>query len=143
MRQELCEVEPSSAKSECLPFSSIPHTTRLFTDVLTYSGNTPKFYPRSPLISEWAKGEAERISYPADRRQTVADILERQNRAFGSNAKTFENLQRFREGAAAVVTGQQVGLFGGPLFAILKALTAVSLARKAEEAGVPTVPVFW
>ncbi|MGZ4789200.1 MAG: bacillithiol biosynthesis cysteine-adding enzyme BshC, partial [Terriglobales bacterium] len=31
----------------------------------------------------------------------------------------------------------------GPLFAILKALTAVELARKAENAGVPCVPVFW
>jgi bacillithiol biosynthesis cysteine-adding enzyme BshC len=41
------------------------------------------------------------------------------------------------------VTGQQVGLFGGPLFSIFKALTAVKLADEATAAGVDCVPVFW
>lgn len=129
--------------SECLPFSNIPHSTRLFTDFLSYSGKTPDFYPNSPYLKEWAADEARKIVYPAQRRQAVADILERQNRSFGSSPKTHENLQKFRDGAATVVTGQQVGFFGGPLFAILKALTAVELAQKAEESGVPCVPVFW
>lgn len=130
-------------KSECLPFHNIPHSTRLFTDFLSYSGRTKDFYPRSPYISEWAADEAKLISYPVERRATVADILERQNRTFGSSTKTFENLQKFRSGASVVVTGQQVGLFGGPLYAILKALTAVALARKSESVGVSAVPVFW
>jgi bacillithiol biosynthesis cysteine-adding enzyme BshC len=129
--------------SECLPFSNIPHSTRLFTDFLSYSGQTHSFYRRSPYISEWAAEEAKSITYPDQRRRAVADILDRQNRAFGSSAKTLDNLQKFRDGATVVVTGQQVGLFGGPLFAILKALTAVELAQKAENAGVPCVPVFW
>ena len=68
----------------------------------------------------------------------VTAILEQQNRAFGVGEKTFANIQRLREGAVAVVTGQQVGLFGGPLFCILKALTAVIMAEKAG-----AVPVFW
>lgn len=129
--------------SECLPFTNIPHSSRLFTEFLVYSGKTPAFYPRSSRLTEWAADEAKQISYPTDRRTAVADILERQNRAFGSNQHTFENLKRFREGASVVVTGQQVGLFGGPLFSILKALTAVKLARQAEAAGIPCVPVFW
>lgn len=129
--------------SECLPFANIPHSTRLFTDYLCYSGRAREFYPRSPQISEWAAEEAKQISYPAERRGAVTATLERQNREFGSNQKTFENLKKLRDGAAVVVTGQQVGLFGGPLFSILKALTAVKLAQQAEEAGVPCVPVFW
>src|SRR6185369_7141760 len=68
----------------------------------------------------------------------VAAVLERQNREFGASEKTLANIRRLREGAPAMVTGQQVGLFGGPLFCILKALTAVSLA---EQSG--AVPVFW
>src|SRR6185369_9054980 len=50
----------------------------------------------------------------------------------------FANIQRLRDGAPAVVTGQQVGLFGGPLYCLLK---AVSAAIYAEKAG--AVPVFW
>jgi bacillithiol biosynthesis cysteine-adding enzyme BshC len=46
--------------------------------------------------------------------------------------------------AVAIVTGQQAGLFGGPLYTLLKAVTAVQLARTVErEHGVPAVPVFW
>ena len=70
-------------------------------------------------------------------------ILERQNKSWNASPQTLANLDRLRNGAAAVVTGQQVGLFGGPMFAIYKALTAVKLAEEATAAGVDAVPVFW
>ncbi|MFW5921638.1 MAG: bacillithiol biosynthesis cysteine-adding enzyme BshC [Polyangiales bacterium] len=48
------------------------------------------------------------------------------------------------EGTVMVVTGQQPGLFGGPLLAYLKAASAVTLARRVErEHGARCVPVFW
>ena len=47
-------------------------------------------------------------------------------------------------GAVAVVTGQQVGLFLGPLYSVYKAATAVACARALQaETGVRCVPVFW
>lgn len=46
--------------------------------------------------------------------------------------------------AVAVVTGQQAGAFGGPLYTLLKAITAIQLARRVStEHQVPAVPVFW
>ena len=130
-------------KAHCLPFSQIPHTTRLFADFLAYSSNVQPFYPRSPYFAEWMKEEAAKISYNDARRAQVAGVLERQNQSWGASAKTKSNLDRLRRGAAAVVTGQQVGLFGGPTFALYKALTAVKLADEASAAGVEAVPVFW
>jgi bacillithiol synthase len=130
--------ESPNVETECLPFSSIPHTTRLFDDYLHHFDRVKQFYARPPLSHDWWTDEIKKISYPAERRQAVAAILERQNREFGASEKTLENIERLRHGAAAVVTGQQVGLFGGPTFCILKALTAVLLAEKAG-----AVPMFW
>jgi bacillithiol synthase len=131
-------VESPTLETECLPFSSIPHTSPLFNDYLHAFDRVKRFYARPPLRQDWWADEVRKIEYPADRRQAVAAILERQNREFGAGEKTLANIQRLRDGAAAVVTGQQVGLFGGPLFCILKALTAIIMAEKAG-----AVPVFW
>ncbi len=129
--------------AQCLPFRQIPHSTRLFLDYLDHTPAVQPFYPRSANFLSWAADESARIKYPADRRKRVAEILERQNKSCGASAKTLENVARFRDGAFAVVTGQQVGLFGGPVFSIYKALTAVKLAQEASKRGLNCVPVFW
>jgi bacillithiol biosynthesis cysteine-adding enzyme BshC len=130
-------------KSECLPFSQIPHTARLFTDFLSDHSKVQQFYPRSAYFNQWLKDEASNLGYDSERRQRVSLILERQNQSWGASGKTMENIGRLGTGASALVTGQQVGLFGGPLFSIFKALTAVKLADQATRSGVDCVPVFW
>ena len=130
-------------KAQCLPFAQIPQTTRLFTDFLAYSSGARAFYPHSPYFSEWLKAEPSALSYDSARREAVSAILERQNKSWDASPQTFDNLARLRKGAAAIVTGQQVGLFGGPMFAIYKALTAVKMAEEARAAGVDAVPIFW
>lgn len=130
-------------KAQCLPFQQIPHSSRLFLDYLSYTPSVRGFYPRSPLFSEWIKDESQRVVYDPARRAKVSEILERQNRTWGASAKTLANIERLKRGALTAVTGQQVALFGGPLFSILKALTAVKLAEQATAAGVDCVPVFW
>jgi bacillithiol biosynthesis cysteine-adding enzyme BshC len=130
-------------KSDCLPFSQIPHTTPLFSDFLSDHSKVKQFYPRSPYFNQWMKDEVTAIHYDPARRERVAAILLRQNEAWGASSKTLDNIRRLRSGAATVVTGQQVGLFGGPLFSIFKALTALRLAETATKAGIDCVPVFW
>ena len=92
---------------------------------------------------------------PADRRgavlramrplaPAVADALTVQNARLAPSAARDAHLASLRRGAAAVVTGQQVGLFLGPLFTIYKAASAVCVARAlAAELGQSVVPVFW
>lgn len=130
-------------KSHCFPFRQVPHSTRLFLDYLDHTPSAQLFYPRSAHFLEWAKDEAARVQYPAARRERVADILERQNRSFGASQQTIANIAAFRKGALAVVTGQQVGLFGGPVFSVYKALTAVKLANEGRKLDLNCVPIFW
>lgn len=130
-------------KAQCLPFRQIPHTTRLFSDFLSWSPAIQPFYSRPPYFAQWFKDEAAQVSYDSTRRARVADILERQNRAWDASPKTLENIDRLRAGASALVTGQQVGLFGGPLFSLFKALSTVKLAGEATRAGCDCVPIFW
>jgi len=75
----------------------------------------------------------------------VAAILRRQAETLGAKGVSLEPLKRFeRPNSLVVVAGQQPGLFGGPLYTLYKALTAISLARNLEAAsGRPVVPIFW
>jgi bacillithiol biosynthesis cysteine-adding enzyme BshC len=129
--------------SHCFPFRQIPHTTRLFLDYLDHASSIQPFYPRSAHFLEWAVDESKRVQYPSDRRARIASILERQNKSFGASPRSMENIAAFRCGALALVTGQQVGLFGGPVFSIYKALTAVKYSAEAKKLGVDCVPIFW
>jgi len=83
--------------------------------------------------------------YPSDRRGRVAAILRRQAELLGVQSASLEPLKRFeRPNCLVVVAGQQPGLFGGPLYTLYKALTAISVARDLEKAtGRPVVPIFW
>lgn len=76
----------------------------------------------------------------------LAAILGSQQERFGSlSADMSRKLEALGNGEAyAMVTGQQVGIFGGPLFAVYKLLTVIKEAKRAERTiGKPVVPVFW
>src|SRR5271166_4409905 len=127
---------------DCISFSAIPHTTRIFSDFLSYSPEIRKFFPTPPdaeHVAEFAKSVPRNLS----RQSRVADALEKQNRAWGASEQALGNIERLREGAFAVVTGQQVGLFGGPLMSLFKIASALALAKQVQQSGVDCVPVFW
>ncbi len=127
---------------DCISFNSIPHTTRIFSDFLSYSPAVRKFFPTQPDLEHVAIF-AKSVPRDRERQARVADALEKQNRAWGASGATLRNIQRLRDGAYAVVTGQQVGLFGGPLMSLFKAASVLALARQVEQSGVECVPVFW
>jgi bacillithiol synthase len=129
--------------TDCIPIATLPHTTRLFRDFLAMGESAASpvraWYGAGPFGSEWMK-PAVASTHPA----ALADALEVQGRAFGAGPATLANIAKLRAGARAIVTGQQVGLFGGPLLTLLKAATAIARARQAAaETGIEHVPVFW
>jgi bacillithiol biosynthesis cysteine-adding enzyme BshC len=77
-------------------------------------------------------------------RERAVPIDARLRPAFVAGGPARENLERLLGGALCITTGQQPGLFLGPLFTLYKALSAAELARAAEATiGQPVVPVFW
>lgn len=123
--------------ASCLKQTLIPGTTRLFSDYLYHFDRVRQFYVWEAFRPESYKEAARQISYPPDRRARLVDALTKQNPG-NESLKTLA-----KQESVAVVTGQQVGLFSGPAYTIYKALTAVRLARRLTEQGLPAVPVFW
>ena len=125
-----------------LPIELLPHQPKLLRDYLDSYDQVGAFFQHKPEL-ESILAVARALPYPPERRKEVAAALRQQNQLLGAGAATFANLERFEKGACAVVSGQQVGLFSGPAYAVYKALAAVRVARELTEHGVDAVPVFW
>jgi bacillithiol biosynthesis cysteine-adding enzyme BshC len=121
-------------ETNCYPITILPHLSRLFTDFAQGETALQPFFPVSPSSENWP---SRTINFSGDR-NALANLLEAQNQSWGASPATLENIARLRAGANVVVTGQQVVLFGGPLFALYKAATAVARAKATG-----AVPIFW
>ncbi len=100
--------------------------------------------PRDPDI--WPRMiEAVRSRTSPPPRTALSRILEEQNTRYGADDTVLDNARSLAGDDTYVVsTGQQTGLFTGPLYTVYKAITAVKLAKRvSEETGVRAVPVFW
>src|SRR5690348_15978264 len=129
-------------RAECLPNSSLPHPSKLALDHTYHFDRVEQFYSEPPRSADWILSHRP-AGYDEGLRAPLVAVLQRQNRANNAPQAVLDNIARLHAGAAAVVTGQQVGLFGGPLFSFYKALHALMLAAEFTRAGVECVPVFW
>jgi bacillithiol synthase len=125
-----------------LPFSQLPHQPKLFLRFVERFSTVKEFYAHPPKMGA-VRGVARKFKFPQERRAEVASALREQNGTFGAGEATFQNLASLEKGAVAVVSGQQVGLFSGPAYAIYKALTAIQVAGELTRAGIRAVPIFW
>jgi bacillithiol biosynthesis cysteine-adding enzyme BshC len=116
----------------------------LFLDYLHRYEALSGFFPGDPFEREsWVKlaRELDSARHP---RAAVARSLSELNRDLGADDAALGSIAALEKGALAVVTGQQVGILGGPLYTLYKALTTVRLARSASSVlGRPVVPLFW
>jgi len=127
-----------------IPFRCIPRQSALFLSYLEFSPGALQFYQYAPTLENLERAARAFSAEPPVRKADLASILRRQNESFGCDSKTQQNIDELeKEGCVAILTGQQVGIFAGPLYAIYKALTAVHLAGTLKERGIRAVPVFW
>ncbi|MFL5303750.1 MAG: bacillithiol biosynthesis cysteine-adding enzyme BshC [Polyangia bacterium] len=113
----------------------------------SYVAGEPAARAFIPLDLRSADARAQRTRAAAARRidPTLAADLQAQQARLPPSAARDANLAALVYGETAVVaTGQQVGLFLGPLYSFYKAASAVAVARAlAKESGVRVVPLFW
>src|SRR5260370_32497167 len=108
----------------CIRQTELPHTSKLFADLVYHPDRVRSFYPYSPHDPDSYSSAARQVNLSAERRSALVSVLREQN---GPSASL--DLLAKPE-TVAVVTGQQVGLFSGPAYTIYKALTAACLARE-------------
>ena len=127
-----------------IELSQFPSTPDLVHETISGIARVDFGFPVNTSSELWQeKLERERkIDRPRD---ILVDTLLEEANALVLPEQARQNIEALRSpDTLAVVTGQQVGLAGGPLLTLYKALTTISLARKMElETGIRTVPVFW
>src|ERR1700692_3447960 len=95
-----------------IPFRRLPHQPKLFLRFIDDFSSVSKFYGHPPTF-ESVKENIDALDYPPERRREVVAALRDINGVLGAGDATRRNLDRLANGAVAVVSGQQVGLFGG------------------------------
>src|SRR5437773_2230021 len=123
-----------------IPCVSLPSRSALCLDYINGSSRGREFYRQDYSLEAVVSFARQRPALDRAHRETLCTVLDAQQRQWGANPSSVEKL---RAGAVAVICGQQPGLFTGPNYTILKAITAIKLARALGDRGVTAVPVFW
>lgn len=146
MKQETArEGGDTILRTESLPFADIPGQTALFLHYQQDAPSLRRFYPAAVESVSALAGNVSGVlnAYTTDRNRLCQALIEINQKAGASDA-TFNNIELLRDDdSVAIVTGQQAGLFTGPLYTLYKALTVIKTAADLREAGIKAVPVFW
>lgn len=133
-----------------IDFRDLPQTpggfSKLFNDYLYNFPKVKQLYASDFHSLENVKWHVERIQKSHDHRSRLCDILIEQNRQFGCSEKLIGTIELLRDdNTFCVVTGQQVGILGGPLYTIYKSFTAIKLAEQLAQVfpDYKFLPIFW
>jgi len=130
-------------KCKSYPFEKLPFSD-LFCKYAQQSDKLHPFYQSHPFDQNQVKKRADQHTFNGDREASVK-ALKQFNKQFEASEQTLRNISRLKDPRAlTVVTGQQLTLYGGPLFTIYKTITAIIYSRRWEEMlKRPVIPVFW
>lgn len=114
----------------------------LYRDYLAGTGSARGFFAHDPHDFAGALRRRREGPYP---RRAIADALLRYNDSLGADERAIQNIRHLAdERAFCVITGQQAGFLGGPVYTLYKIVTALRLAAHCTDTlGVTVVPLFW
>jgi bacillithiol biosynthesis cysteine-adding enzyme BshC len=137
---------PSIAASR-LPIDvrRLPWISQLTSDYTYAFTKLAPFFAGDPAEPAAWRAAIDRVQKAARPRDAIADAMVDQQRRQDAPPAAIAAAGHLRDArTVAIVTGQQAGLFGGPLYTLLKAVTALKLAANVRAThGVNVVPVFW
>ena len=120
--------------------------SRLFVDYVNNYSRVKDFFVGDFRDEKHWRLSLETVSHRTIDRSSLVQVLLNQNRDYHCGVKTLANIDLLlNENTVAIITGQQVGLFSGPLYALYKTLTALKLAEQLSQQypDYNFVPVFW
>ncbi len=123
---------------------TLPWNSRFANDYCHEFEQLQEFFIANPQQSDsWQTVINARRAKPTDPK--IGEILVQQLQKRGAPQAALDNANKLKsKNSFAIVTGQQAGLLGGPLFTVLKALTAIKLARQVSiDHDITVVPIFW
>jgi bacillithiol synthase len=130
-----------------IPFTELPEQSRLYTDYVSDFEKVRKYYSVSFSDDNELRSHFEKVAANINpRRSELVELLRSQNSRLNNSTEHPALLELLgRENAVCVVTGQQVGLFCGPLYTLFKTISAIKLAGELKERfpEFEFVPVFW
>lgn len=114
--------------------------TNLFCDFLNGKAELKKY-----LYCDEPNDVVKQMKPPKIDRHILCDILDKQNKAFKSKPEAFRSIEKLRQDDTLVIfSGQQPGLYGGPLLTLIKAIGIVKKAIQLQgQTGKTVVPIFW
>ncbi|MDQ7825488.1 MAG: bacillithiol biosynthesis cysteine-adding enzyme BshC [Candidatus Eremiobacteraeota bacterium] len=128
-----------------VPFNAVVGDNRLFCDYVEHYERLSPFFRGDPREESSFQAVIREVAEKDYRRPELCEILLAQNTRWGAGAPTREKIAALGDSRCfAVLTGQQLGLFGGPLYTIYKAVTALRLASSLSETfSAPSIALFW
>jgi bacillithiol biosynthesis cysteine-adding enzyme BshC len=128
-----------------IPLQRLPWASALSIDYNHAYDKLASFYAGNPAQpNDWREAIARAQAHPRQRTPLTAVLEAQQLARRAPEASRYACARLGDPRAVAIVTGQQAGLFGGPIYTLLKAITALKLAARIErDFRVPVVPIFW
>ncbi len=130
---------------DAIPFSRVPWIRPLAGAQAQHYDTVASIFAGNPADPAAWRDAIQRVQHAKLDRTVARDVLVAQTSERRAPQAACDAAATLADPATvAIVTGQQAGLFGGPFYTLLKAITTIQLARQVSAAhGVTAVPVFW